>query len=139
MVESFEKFAVNEYLTPNLYRLVEEGLFFPNNYSENRTNYSESIGIIGHYPSLGFSPDNYIYDFSETSLPKILGDNYSYRTSYFHDNVGSFYGRNNLLGLWVLKMFIFMAIFSLIKNFDLERRLYSGFLHMGKDYGCGGF
>lgn len=98
MVESFEKFAVNEYLTPNLYRLVEEGLFFPNNYSENRTNYSESIGIIGHYPSLGFSPDNYIYDFSETSLPKILGDNYSYRTAYFHDNVGSFYGRNNLLG-----------------------------------------
>ncbi|MGI6392125.1 MAG: LTA synthase family protein [Candidatus Izemoplasmatales bacterium] len=94
MLESGQSFAVNEHLTPNLYRLTREGLYFANNYSENKTNQSEMIAIAGNYPSVNFSPSLYDYDFS-FSLAELLND--TYNTSYFHDNEPSFYGRGDLM------------------------------------------
>lgn len=94
MVESLQGFAVNEVLTPNLYKLTKEGIYFPNNYSENKTNVSEMIGITGNYPSTTFLPKNYNYDFSYT-LPSVLSENY--KTAYFHDNNSSFYSRGSLI------------------------------------------
>jgi len=95
LVESLQPFAVNETLTPNLYRMTEEGLYFPNNYSENKTNVSEIISITGNYPTFYFLPNTFDYDFSH-SLPSILSKAYNYNTAYFHDNVGSFYAREKL-------------------------------------------
>ena len=95
LVESLQPFAVSEVLTPNLYRMTQEGLYFPNNYSENKTNVSEIISIAGNYPTFYFLPNSFDYDFSH-SLPSILSKTYDYKTAYFHDNVGSFYGRDKL-------------------------------------------
>lgn len=94
MLESGQSFAVNQYLTPNLFRLQQEGLYFANNYSENKTNYSEMIAVTGNYPSVTFSPSIYDYAFP-FSLAEILND--TYKTAYFHDNVPSFYGRGDLM------------------------------------------
>jgi phosphoglycerol transferase MdoB-like AlkP superfamily enzyme len=91
LVETLQPFAVNEVLTPNLYKLNQEGLYFPNNYSENKTNVSEMIAITGNYPTFYFLPKTYDYDFSQ-SLPNVLRED-NYHTGYFHDNVGSFYNR----------------------------------------------
>ena len=95
LVESLQPFAVNEILTPNLYRMTKEGLYFPNNFSENKTNVSEIISITGNYPTFYFLPNSYDYDFSH-SLPSILSKAYNYDTAYFHDNMGSFYAREKL-------------------------------------------
>jgi len=91
LVETLQPFAINEVLTPNLYKLNQEGLYFPNNYSENKTNVSEMIAITGNYPTFYFLPKTYDYDFSQ-SLPSVLRED-NYHTGYFHDNVGSFYNR----------------------------------------------
>ena len=38
MMESFQWFAVDEYLTPNIYNLAKDNLTFSNHYSNNKTN-----------------------------------------------------------------------------------------------------
>ncbi|QWB99520.1 LTA synthase family protein [Mycoplasmatota bacterium] len=95
MVESGQSFAINEFLTPNLYDLTNQGLYFPNHYSENKTNVSEIIGILGSYPSEGILINQYQYDF-RYSLPKMLSER-GYQTAYFHENLGSFYHRENII------------------------------------------
>lgn len=94
MIESGQEFAINPYLTPNLYQLMTEGLHFANNYSENKTSVSEMLGITGNYPSGYFNPWYYDYDFS-FSLPNLLKD--TYITSYYHDNEPGFYSRGELM------------------------------------------
>lgn len=94
MIESAESYAVNELLTPNLYQFTQDGLYFPNHYSENKTNVSEVIGINGHYPSTSFDTNNYIYDF-DYSLPAIINEDYE--TAFFHDNYPVFYQRGDTL------------------------------------------
>ncbi len=95
MVESGQSFAINEYLTPHLYRLSKEGLFFPNHHSENSTSVAEILGILGYYPSNGFQIDKYDYDF-QYSLPNML-NKVGYHTAYFHENLGSFYERSKTM------------------------------------------
>jgi phosphoglycerol transferase MdoB-like AlkP superfamily enzyme len=95
MIESGQSFAVNEVLTPNLYKVTQEGLYFPNNHSENKTNVSEVIGILGNYPSSGIIASYYDYDF-RYSMPSVLSD-LGYRTVYFHENLGRFYDRENMI------------------------------------------
>jgi phosphoglycerol transferase MdoB-like AlkP superfamily enzyme len=94
MIESGEEYAINEYLTPNLYQMTQDGLYFENHYSENKTNVSEVIGMVGHYPPQSFDTENYNYTF-ESSIPVILND--TYETAYFHDNYPLFYGRGDTL------------------------------------------
>lgn len=91
MVESGQSFAINETLTPNIYKMTQEGLYFPNHYSENSTKASELIGMMGTYPSETIVTSTYAYDFS-FSLANILKKQ-GYRTTYFHENSGSFYDR----------------------------------------------
>jgi lipoteichoic acid synthase len=95
MVESGQSFAINEYLTPNLYKMSTEGLYFPNHHSENKTNVSEIIGILGSYPSDDINTSKYDYDF-QYSMPNMLND-LGYHTTYFHENLGSFYDRENTM------------------------------------------
>ncbi len=94
MIETGQSLAINEELTPNLYMLSHDGITFTNEYSENKTDVSEMIGITGSYPTVYFNPDKYDYDMS-FSLPNRLNDTYD--TSYYHNNVGTFYERGALM------------------------------------------
>ena len=96
MIESGEEYAIHPLLTPNLYQMTQEGLYLSNHYSENKTNVSELIGIVGHYPPNSFDGENYNYRF-DSSLPTILNDHY--QTAYFHDNYPIFYGRGPVLSM----------------------------------------
>ncbi|MGM0496156.1 MAG: LTA synthase family protein [Bacillota bacterium] len=95
MIETGQGIALNEYLTPNMYRMTQEGLYFPNHYSENKTNMSEFIGILGNFPSNGVNADRFDYDFSY-SMPDVLKEE-GYNTAYFHENLASFYDRGNAI------------------------------------------
>jgi len=83
MIETGANEMLNEYLTPNLYRLTTEGIHFINNYSKNKTNISEIIGIMGSYTTKGlnFSRTNYAFPFT---IPNMLPENY---TSFYAHNV----------------------------------------------------
>lgn len=94
LLESGQEMAVHPLLTPNLYRLKEEGVYFSNNYSVNKSNVSEFIGFAGNFPSIPYSFVHFEYDLPFT-LPHLLNDQYV--TSYFHDNTATFYQRHAVL------------------------------------------
>ncbi|MFP4478005.1 MAG: LTA synthase family protein [Candidatus Izemoplasmatales bacterium] len=96
MIESGESYAVHPILTPNLYAMTEAGLYFPNHYSENKTNVSEIIGINGHYPPHSYDTSNYEYVFEDSIADKL---NDTYETAYFHDNYSVFYSRGDILSM----------------------------------------
>ncbi len=94
MIESGQEMGINQFLTPNLYRIREEGLYFSENYSINKTNVSEHIGIVGNYPTSNYSFTTKDFTMPFT-VPNILNDKYI--TSYFHDNNERFYHRGVLM------------------------------------------
>lgn len=89
MGETLQSFAINKDLTPNLYKLQEEGVNFANNYSVNKTNVSEMLGISGSYYSFYDATYDCLF-----SVPNLLND--KYKTTYVHDNTGEFYARNKV-------------------------------------------
>lgn len=92
MIETGTNSVINETLTPNLYNLVHDGITFNNNYSKNKTNISEFIGICG-------SVTTGISNYSNTvpySLANVL-NKFGYETSYFHSNNASFYNRGTII------------------------------------------
>ena len=96
MIETGIQEIVNPVLTPNLYKLLNDGVNLENTYSKNKTNMSECIGITGYYPTSGITSLKETLDFS---LPSILNDKYD--TMYFHDVSSSvdIYRRRNLIPL----------------------------------------
>ena len=68
MLESGQEMGVHPILTPNLYRLREEGIYFSNNYSVNKSNVSEYIGFGRNFPSIPYSFINYKYKLPFTVL-----------------------------------------------------------------------
>jgi len=96
MLESVQPFALDQYLTPNLYRLRNEGIYFDKAVSRNKTNLSEFIGMTGSYPlTKALSPSSVDYDFSSWSLVSLLPDNYV--TTYVHNNEKTYYERGELM------------------------------------------
>ena len=97
MIETGSQYMVNPTLTPTLYKMQEEGLDFNINYSKNKTNISELIGIIGSKPT-SFDPwsslaINNSYPYSSAN---ILKQN-DYNTFFIHDTGGDkdIYDRKN--------------------------------------------
>ena len=88
MIESAPSYILSSSLTPNLYKISKEGLYFTNNLCKNKTNYSEILGMVGSAYNVSLSSG---YD-NPYSLPNIL-NNKGYQTLYFHDNDSSFYNR----------------------------------------------
>lgn len=81
MIETGDDMMVNETLTPTLHKMLNKGINFTNNYSKNKTNVSELIGITGSSSTKGLSSKvEYKLPFS---LPNLLNDTHS--TMYFHD------------------------------------------------------
>ena len=91
MIETGNDYFINEELTPNLYRLKNEGIDFTKNYSKNKTNISEIIGFNGSVAEVGTTKDYNV----KFSLPNILKEE-GYKTSYFHNNSKTFYDRLKL-------------------------------------------
>ncbi|QLY40846.1 sulfatase-like hydrolase/transferase [Hujiaoplasma nucleasis] len=98
MLESGVSEAINPVLTPTLYQLTQEGIYFSNHYTENKTYMSEMIGILGNYPSYNFSTNSYEYDLP-FSLPNIFNAR-GYKTVYFHENIGSFFWRDDRIPMF---------------------------------------
>ncbi len=95
MMESFQWFAVDEYLTPNIYNLAKNNVTFSNHHSKNKTNVSEMFGITGSYPiSNTLYPQSKQYDFTN-SIIKYLDNEYS--TTYVHPNTFKYYNRGALM------------------------------------------
>ena len=93
MIETGIPEIVNETLTPTIYSLQQEGINFVNNYSKNKTNSSEFIGINGSMPS-AITPSG--YNNQPFSLPNVL-NKFGYNTSYFHCNSYDFYQRGRYI------------------------------------------
>lgn len=81
MIETGSELMVNETLTPNLYKLLNDGIYAEENYCKNGTNVSEYIGIAGSYPTIGVTINS--EKKVEFSLPEIIKN--EYKTLYFHD------------------------------------------------------
>lgn len=105
MLESFEWFAIDPYNTPNLWALKtgessdyvdDQALVFENYYSNNKTNVSEDIGLLGYMPNEAMfsvkSANSYATKFSLPNLFK----NEGYSTTYLHNWKIKFYNRNEV-------------------------------------------
>lgn len=103
MLESFEWFAIDPYNTPNLYALKTgissenvnvRATSFTNYVSNNKTNISENLCMLGYMPSDNIftvkSSDVYA---TQYSIPNILKRD-GYTTSFFHNWNIDFYNRN---------------------------------------------
>ena len=92
MIETGTETVVDPILTPNLYNIMHQGLTCVNNYSKNKTNISEFIGISGSsYQNIK------LYDSKlPQTLPRVL-NKFNYSTSYYHSNYASFYNRGTLM------------------------------------------
>ena len=91
MIETGVDQMINETLTPNLYKLMDEGVHFTNNHSKNKTNISEILGIVGSVAEVGATKNYNI----KASLPNVL-KGIGYDTTYFHNNSASFYSRRSV-------------------------------------------
>lgn len=105
MLESFEWFAIDPYNTPNLWALKtgeaseeikDQAMVFTNYYSNNKTNVSEDIGLLGYMPGESMlnvkSANTYATKFSLPNLFEAEG----YTTTYLHNWKIEFYNRNEI-------------------------------------------
>lgn len=95
--EGFSPFAVDEEVTPTLYKLVHEGYYFPNFY----TPIWEVSTSDGEYVALNsLVPKNGVWSFEESAknnLPFALGNQLAdkgYETKAYHNHTYTYYGRN---------------------------------------------
>jgi len=97
MTESLDTFAINETLTPNLYKLKTEYAYFENYYSPlyyRSTADSEFLVQTSMYPdkNVTLSMDAYMNNTFPNTLPKAFEDS-GYSTFSFHDYFDYFYPR----------------------------------------------
>ncbi len=94
MLESFDWFAIDPYNTPTIYNLLEDSVVFSNFISNNKTNISEDIGLIGYMPfdeRLNITKNDGLT--TEYSLPNLFKAQ-GYQTNYIHSYISTFYNRN---------------------------------------------
>lgn len=114
MIEAFDIMAINEEITPTLYKLYTEGIRFDNYYTPKyscTTGESEYIGLTSIIPSSTVcTPNTYKNNNYETSMFKLFEKSGYYNTSYhnysdkyyqrtaLHENMGSvkFYNNSSL-------------------------------------------
>jgi phosphoglycerol transferase MdoB-like AlkP superfamily enzyme len=99
MAESLDTFAINEELTPNLYRLKTENAYFENYYSPlyyRSTADTEFLVQTSMYPNnnVTLSMDFYAENTFPATLP-ILFESEGYETFSFHNYIDYFYPRTD--------------------------------------------
>ena len=96
MLESVQPFAIDKYLTPNMYKLMSEGIYFDKSVSRNKTNVSEFIGMNGSYPLMkALTPGSTDYNLDGWSIVELLPETYT--KTYVHANEKSYYQRGDLI------------------------------------------
>ena len=99
MVEAFDMIAINEELTPTLYKMSKEGWYFENYYTPKyscTTGESEYIAETSIIPSSTVcTPNTYINNDYTTSVFNIF-KNSGYYTSSYHSWTDEFYNRSKL-------------------------------------------
>lgn len=98
MLESLDWFAIDPYNTPNLYKLLNESVLCTNYISNNKTNVSEDIGLLGYMPfeeTLNIKNQETLT--TKYSLPNLYKSlELDYTTRYFHSYISGFYNRINI-------------------------------------------
>ena len=97
MMESVDYLAISEEYTPNIYKMMNEGISFENYYSsifgDGATFANEFVMNTGIYaPSNGTAPYQYVKNTFSESLPNLFKDK-GYSVNSFHKNHGWFYNR----------------------------------------------
>lgn len=97
MMESMDYLAISEEYTPNIYKMMNEGITFDNYYSsvfgDGATFANEFVMNTGIYaPSNGTAPYQYIKNTFSESMPNLFR-NKGYSVNSFHKNHGWFYNR----------------------------------------------
>ncbi len=97
MLESFDEFAIDPYNTPTIYNLMKDSIVANQFISNNKTNISETIGLLGYMP---FEEELSLEDnqrlATKYSLPNLF-KNQGYQTNYFHSYKSSFYNRDEII------------------------------------------
>lgn len=100
LCESLTDVAIQEELTPTLYKLKTEGISFNNHYApvfQSATADSELVSITSLFPSINYGPT--AYAFYENSFPNTLAtklNEQGYNSNSFHSFYGGFYNRKTL-------------------------------------------
>jgi len=99
MVEAFDFMAIDEQLTPTLYKLTQDGFFFDHFFSPQyscATGESEFIGLTSLIPRTGIcSPNTYTNNTYKTSIFNLFNKEGYYSSSY-HNYSDKFYQRTDL-------------------------------------------
>jgi len=99
MVEAFDFMAIDEQLTPTLYKLTQEGFFFDHFFSPQyscATGESEFIGLTSLIPRTGIcSPNTYTNNTYKTSIFNLFNKE-GYFSSSYHNYSDKFYQRTDL-------------------------------------------
>ena len=102
MLESMDDWQINEYSTPTIWKMKNEGINFSNHYSltyiTGKTSQSEFMANTGIYPKFNYlSPhyayvnNNYVYSIAN------LFKNKGYNSNAFHISNGSIYNRGEMM------------------------------------------
>lgn len=99
MVEAFDFMAIDEQLTPTLYKLTQDGFLFDHFFSPQfscATGESEFIGLTSLIPRTGIcSPNTYTNNTYKTSIFNLF-NNEGYFSSSYHNYSDKFYQRTDL-------------------------------------------
>lgn len=97
LAESLNNFAINNELTPTLYKVKENGYYFDNFYApiyQSATGDSEFISLTSMLPSVDYGTTS--YTFHNNSYPKSLPNLFKkegYRSNSYHSYITNFYNR----------------------------------------------
>lgn len=135
VAESFDYIALDESLTPNIYKLMTEGLNFDNFYVPvfpRTTCDTEIIFNTGIIPSITNAPTCYTYNRnSYTHSLASLFNQKGYKTRAFHSNDKNFYTRDLVYEGFDYDNFYGQHELGLT---DVEKRFDSIFYEKAKDY-----
>ena len=99
MVEAFDFMAIDEQLTPTLYKLTQDGFYFDHFFSPQyscATGESEFIGLTSLIPRTGIcSPNTYTNNAYKTSIFNLFNQE-GYFSSSYHNYSDKFYQRTDL-------------------------------------------
>ncbi|MDD4036600.1 MAG: sulfatase-like hydrolase/transferase [Bacilli bacterium] len=99
MIEAFDMIAINEELTPTLFKLANEGWYFDNYYTpiySHPTGETEFIGLTSLVPvSYGCTPNIYMDNDYETAIFNLFNGS-GYFSSSYHNYSDRFYNRTTI-------------------------------------------
>lgn len=99
LAESLFNRAIDENMTPTLYKMIQEGFYFDNFYAPKykaSTSDTEFVVNTSLVPSVDYGTTS--YDFAHNAFPNTLAQRFKeagYTAQSFHSNTGDFYNRFN--------------------------------------------